>query len=214
MDPQQSSTSVSCLRYWQPNCQQTISIGMTQWPAPRAHLPSPLEDHISVHTVRREEGSVSQRGMTLVEILIVLALIGIAALVVVVNMQTIIRRFELESGVREFTAFVQDAPSHAKEISAPVFFVWDGANRRFLIARDAAATIVLDRLEIPKELTVTGPAAPVLRCDVYGRAFVGTNLAMMTTVQTMAMTHAYATDASAPTYRFTLSPLWAVEVSR
>ncbi len=156
----------------------------------------------------------AQRGMTLVEILIVVALVGIAALISVGNLQTIQRRFQLESSVRELTAFLNEVPNHAREQNAPVFLVWDGTARTFSIATDAAATNVLDSLDFPQELTITGPGTPILRCDVYGRTFIGTATVMMPAVQTVSITHRDTPEASAPTYGLTLSPLWAVEVSR
>ncbi|MCD4750363.1 MAG: prepilin-type N-terminal cleavage/methylation domain-containing protein [Thermoanaerobaculales bacterium] len=156
----------------------------------------------------------AQRGMTLVEILVVVVLIGVAALIALSNLQTLQKRFQLESNVRELTAFLNDVPNHAREQNASVFLVWDGTARAFSTATDSAASNVLDSLNFPQELTVTGPGASILRCDVYGRTFIGASTVMMTASQTVSITHRDTPEASAPTYDLTLSPLWAVGVSR
>lgn len=151
----------------------------------------------------------------MVEILVVVGIVAIAALIGVANLQTIRMRFQLESGVRELTAFLQEVPNHAKETNASVFLVWDGTTRSFSITTSTIPPIiVLDTLEISERLTITGPGAPVLRCDIYGRTFVGTGTVMMTTLQTISVTHALTPEASAPTYVFNLSPLWAIEVTK
>jgi len=152
--------------------------------------------------------------MTFVEILVVLVLVGLAALVMVVNLQTIQRRFRINSETNELTAFLQSVPKYARENNASVFLIWNNGERRFVIATDAGGANVLDSLTIPPEVTISGPAAPVLRCDIYGRTFIGTGTTMMTTIQTITLSHTYATEASAPTYRLSLSPLWSVLMTK
>lgn len=220
MDLHSSSTLVSHLGHWPIRQSDDIFLSMGH-PTP-PHRLAPFHEIRKRTEVFRGEivsapppsGLGSQRGMTLVEILIVVALIGLAALVALTNLQTVQRRFELENNVRELTSFLNEVPNHAKEQNAPVFLVWDNTARTFSIATDAAATNVLDDIDVPLKLTITGPAAPVLRCDVYGRTFVGTSTIMMTALQTISMTHRDTPEASAPTYGLSLSPLWNVEVTR
>lgn len=220
MNLHHSSTLISHRGHWSSRRSGDIFLIMD-------HRPPPLRLHPNqgtgfgaeafrgeVVSAARPGPTGTQRGMTLVEILIVVALIGIAALVALTNLQTLQRRFQLESNVRELTAFLNEVPNHAREQNAPVFLVWDGAARTFSIATDAAATNVLNDIDIPPELTITGPGAPVLRCDVYGRTFIGAAPVMMTALQTMSVTHRDTPELSAPTYGLALSPLWGVEVSR
>lgn len=215
-----SSTSVSRWGHWSPAPSGDIFLIMGNQPPPLCHTPideSGIRTEIfqgEVVSAPPPGGTGSQRGMTLVEILIVVALLGIAALVALTNLQTLQRRFQLENNVRDITAFLNDVPNHAKEQNAPVFLVWDGTARTFSITTDFAATNVLNDIDVPQELTITGPGAPILRCDVYSRTFVGTSTVMMATLQTMSITHRDTPEASAPTYGLSLSPLWGVEVSR
>ena len=212
-----SSTSFSHGEHWPLKWPGDIFLSMGhRLSPPRRHqhissdwVPESHDEETTGCTLTR-----SQRGMTLVEILVVLALIGIAALVAVSNLQTVQRRFQLENGVRNVTAFLNEAPNFAKQLNTSVFLIWDGTARGFTIATDAAGTNVLDTFTIPEELTIAGPGAPVLRCDVYGRVFVGTATTMMTTLQTMSLTHRDTPEASAPTYVLSLSPLWAIQVNR
>ena len=153
----------------------------------------------------------NDRGMTLIEIIIVLGLMGIAALVVSVNLPEMHRRYVLEGETRQLTAFLRDVPNRAREINAPVFLTWDNAERRFVLSRDAGGSNVLDVFKIIDELAITGPAAPVLRCDLMGRAFVGTNTTMMTTRQSIALHHLFSTGSGAANFEILLSPLWTIE---
>jgi len=211
MNFHESSTFISYGGHWPSSRSGDTLLGMGSLP-PLLRLPSPVppglvptsdDDAIAIRT---------QRGMTLVEILVVVALVGLAALIAVTNLQTVQRRFKLESTVRELTSFINEVPNYAKQQNAPVFLVWNQTARRFSIATDAAAANVLDTFTIPKQLTIVGSGAPVLRCDVYGRSFVGTSTIMMTTSQTVSLTHSATPEPSAPTYIFSLSPLWAVTV--
>lgn len=213
-------TSISRMGHWPPGRTGYKFVIMSHQPSPlRSALckgtgsSAPgLQEEIVLAPPREPTGN--QRGMTLVEILVVAILIGMAALITLSNLQTLQRRFQLESNVRELTAYLNEVPNHAREQNASVFLVWDGTERAFSTATDAAASNVLDSLDFPQELTVTGPGAPILRCDVYGRTFIGTSTAMMTASQTMSITHRDTPEASAPTYDLALSPLWAVGVSR
>ncbi len=219
MNPQSSPTSFSHPRHWPLRPDRHINISMDSWSPPTPSGPTddtttpepPDWAGCAVGPVGRPR---AQRGMTLVEILVVVALIGIAALIAVTNLLTIQKRFQLENGVREFTAFLNEVPNYAKQQNAPVFLVWDATARSFSVATDATATNVLDTIVIPTELTITGPGAAVLRCDVIGRTFVGTSTVMMTSLQTVLMTHSNTPEASAPSYILSLSPLWAVTVTR
>ena len=219
MNPQSSPTSFSRPRHWQPRPDRHIHISMDFCFPPPPSGPtidatSPAPSDRAGFAVQPEGKSRTQRGMTLVEILVVVALIGIAALIAVTNLLTIQRRFQLESGVREVTAFLNEVPNYAKQQNASVFLVWDASARSFSVATDAAATNVLESINIPTELTISGPSASVLRCDVIGRTFVGASTVMMTTLQTVIMTHADTPEPSAPTYLFSLSPLWAITVTK
>ncbi len=220
MNPQISPTPISRLRHWPLGPDRHITFSMGYWSPPPSHRPTTDSTPAPPGRVGYAAGSSgnhgSQRGMTLVEILVVVVLIGMAALISVTNLQTVQKRFQLENEVRELTAFLQTVPNHAREANASVFLVWDPTARSFKIARDSTATDpnTLDKIVISTKLTIVGPADPVLRCDIVGRTFVGTSTVMMTTIQTVSMTHAYTPEASAPTYLFTLSPLWGVEVTK
>ena len=220
MNPQISPTSISRLRHWSLRPDRHITLSMGSWSSPPPYQPTTDAGPATPTQVGFAAGPAGvrggQRGMTLVEILIVVVLVGMAALISVTNLQTVQKRFQLENEVRELTAFLQTVPNYARQTNGSVFLVWDPTARSFKIATDSTATDpnTLDTMVIRQELTITGPAAPVLRCDIVGRTFVGTSATMMTTVQTVSITHAYTPEASAPSYIFSLSPLWGVEVTQ
>lgn len=153
-------------------------------------------------------------GFTFVELLIVVLLVGLMALVSIVSIRTFMARYQLDTEAQELSTFLNSVPSMARQTNAPVFLVWDGSTSTFVISRDSAGTQVLNDFKIDQKITITPPAATVLRCDVIGRAFVGTSLSMMTASQTMSLQHAVVVNEAMKTFRLSIPPLWAVLVDR
>ena len=162
---------------------------------------------------RRGAGSRTlQRGFTLVEMLVVLLILGLATLVVVTNLATVYQRSELDGAVNELTAFLGSVPRVATERHSPVFLVWDAAARTFTIALDAAATQPVRQFHVPDAVSATVNPEQVLRCDTLGRAFPGSSTSMLDTLQTVQVVR--SGSASGVSYVVRLSPLWAVIVEK
>ncbi len=151
-------------------------------------------------------------GFTLVEILVVVALLGVAALIVTANMGTVLRRSQLEGTTTELTSFLDAVPRAAFERRAPVFLQWSSSTRTFAVTTDAAGASVLDTFRLPDSVNATVGLPATLRCDTIGRAYVGTNGVMLGNVQTVQLAQAAGYDS--PIYTLTLSPLWAVVVTK
>lgn len=149
------------------------------------------------------------RGFTLVEAVIVVGLLAIAAMVITVNLPELHRRYVLEAEMRQLTSFFRDVPTTARQLNAPVFITWDNANRRFITSTDVAAANVLDTFTLTDEIGITPPTNTVFRCDLFGRAFVGNSTTMMTAVETLILSHLFASGGT-PSFQLTLTPLWTV----
>lgn len=151
----------------------------------------------------------SDRGFTLVEAIIVAALMAIAAMVITFNIPEMHRRYVLEAEMRHLTSFFRDVPTTARQLNTPVFITWDNANRRFITSTDVAAANVLDTFTLTDEIGITPPGNTVFRCDLFGRAFVGNSPTMMTAVETVILSHLFASGGT-PSFQLTLTPLWTV----
>ncbi len=108
------------------------------------------------------------------------------------------------------SAFLNSVPAMARRANAPVYLVWKSAAREFVISTDSAGASSLDEFKIDPKINITAPSAPVLKCDVMARVFIGTSTVMMNGIQTLSLRHARVTDSSAPTFRLSIPPLWAV----
>lgn len=152
-----------------------------------------------------------QAGFTLIEMLVVVMIVGLAALVVVTNLSTVYRRSETDGTVTELAAFLDSVPTIAQREHASVLLRWDEAHRSLTVTNEAG-TRQLRAFTIPDGFTVTTNLASVLECDPVGRAFVAGSSTMLDAVQTLTVSHAGPNDG--PTYTVQLSPLWAVVVEK
>lgn len=68
-------------------------------------------------------GKKEERGFTLIEVLVVLAILSIIALIVTINVSSALKRSRLEAAANQFQSFVEGASVYARERSTGVF-VW------------------------------------------------------------------------------------------
>jgi prepilin-type N-terminal cleavage/methylation domain-containing protein len=67
--------------------------------------------------------SKEEKGFTLIEVLVVIAILGIIALIVTLNVSSAIKRQRLEAGASQLQSFIEGAAIYARERSSGVF-VW------------------------------------------------------------------------------------------
>jgi prepilin-type N-terminal cleavage/methylation domain-containing protein len=181
------------------------------------NIPSPTSG--TAATATDPDPAWSQRGITLVELLVVLFVVGVGALVVLDNMNSMYRKYELESSTRALSALFDALPSHAKEQNRPTFLDWDPDNSTaFIYFIDSSGdTIPLQDYPIPDYLVVTPNSALTYRCDTLGRAYLGTNTNMLTASQEFTVTHRDMVSGRinpAITYTLSLSPLWNITTTK
>jgi prepilin-type N-terminal cleavage/methylation domain-containing protein len=153
------------------------------------------------------------RGVTLIELMVVLVVVGLGALVVLENMNSMYRKYELESSATALASLIDSTASWAKEEHTEVYLIWDPGNNQVAISRQSDGSEVLDEFRIPDYLVLSPNDRQVLRCDTLGRAFNGTDTKMLNAVLVMTATHNTMLDGRvnpAITFTLSLSPLWHV----
>lgn len=156
------------------------------------------------------------RGFTLIEALIVVALIGIAAGVVMANFLDISKRMRLEGQMRDLKTFMQSVPTMVRVQHRELYLVWDAGESRYIISDDSAGANIIDEFPVA-EYVRFGTTPQSYRCDSFGRTYLGTSSTTVTDVQAIEATHAeMLTGALAPEIRYTISltPLWHVTIEK
>jgi prepilin-type N-terminal cleavage/methylation domain-containing protein len=161
----------------------------------------------------------NQQGITLVELLVVLVVIGIGALVVLDNMNSMYRKYELESSVRSLGAFFDAMPNHAKEQNRAAFLDWEPGNSiaTIYILDSTGNPVDLANYPIPDYLVVTPAGDLTYRCDMLGRAYLGNNANMLSATQEFRITHRDMLSGRVEptiTYTLSLSPLWHMTTTK
>jgi len=182
----------------------------------------------------------SQRGVTLIEMLIVLALLAIVAGISSFAINSTWQRYRLEAAAGDVRSFVQQTFTAMTGAGAPVFLrLVPGTPNRLEIASAADGTGVLRQLELPELISLsmtstaeidcdwpgpdgTVPAASdtstarVLQLDLVGRTLDATGI-QVAGVRHLVMTHDdMVTGRLEPRMRYDvrLYPLWYVHLVR
>lgn len=171
------------------------------------------------------------RGFTLLEALVVAALVGIIATIVGGILNSTYQRMRLEAAVSDIDSLLESAYSFMVRSQAEVFFGLVKNPWRLRVARDAALTDVLKEYAVPGFINFSltaldgvesnwpaaGPNGPwVLRLDTFGRTTTPGG-APVASVQELAITHrGMVTGGLAPRLRYEVRiyPLWRVEVAK
>jgi prepilin-type N-terminal cleavage/methylation domain-containing protein len=170
-------------------------------------------------------------GFTLIEALIVLAMVGILAAMVTVPVNSYYQRSHLETTARDLRTFLESAASEA---------TYQHANVTLSVAVDADHDVILTlapvtpghqaTLELPSFVKIAlnpGSALPatwvlptagnVLICDTNERAIDPGSAQQSRAAQTFALTHVRMVDGSLkPVIRYDVQiyPLWRVTVTK
>lgn len=182
----------------------------------------------------------SQRGVTLIEMLVVLAVLGVLAGVVSFAINSAWQRYRLEATAGDVRSFVQQTFTAMTGEGAPVFLrLVPGTPNRLEITSAADGTGVLRQLELPElinlsmtstsEIDCDWPAEDgtqpstsdtstprVLQLDLVGRTLDATGV-QVTGIRHLIMTHDdMVTGTLEPRMRYDvrLYPLWYVQLVR
>jgi prepilin-type N-terminal cleavage/methylation domain-containing protein len=161
------------------------------------------------------------RGFTLLEALVVVALLGLATLFVSSLFGSTYTRWQLDSSATEIRAFLESTYDHMVTTHGETFVHLNG--QWLTVSRDAAGTNVLDSYRIPAGLELStnwpddGTGAQALGCDSMGRTMnVGTG-AMVNAVQQLSVDDRDMLDGRVQpriTYQIQIYPLWRVDVQK
>lgn len=176
-------------------------------------------------TLHRQHG-----GFTTVELLIIIAIIGFIALIVLEETSKAYRKWQLDSVANEMTSFLAAVPARCLDLHSPLFLIFQNAggrtNFRLALCRNAAGTNVVASYDIPNFIAFhgtlvdgldcnwpveTSTTRPTLRCDTNGITTNVTTGTMVNGPQTLVVTHRDMTTGDLkPRIINTLrvSPLW------
>lgn len=175
-----------------------------------------------------------QRGITLVELLVVVALLGFLALIATAQLTHIVQKNQLESAARDVTAFLQGVPDLVAKQQSPLWvrFVPAPSPARLEVTADLAGTQVLRQLDLPEVITFdltslsgidttwpqsTATSIYTLRCDTMNRATDPDSGTQLQAEARLLLTHVNMLNGTlTPKYGIdvAVSPVWAVRMTR
>lgn len=174
-----------------------------------------------------------QRGITLVELLVVVALLGFLALLGTAQLTHMVQKNQLQSAARDVTAFLQGVPDLVAKKQRPLFvrLVVLSTKARLEVTADLAGTQVLRRLDLPEvikfhltslsDIDTNWPQAATgtytLRCDTFNRATNPESGAQLQAEARLLLTHVNMIKGTlTPKYGIDVgvAPVWAVRMVR
>jgi len=184
----------------------------------------------------KDKRMVRQRGFSLVELLVVIALLGLLALIATVQVRHLVQKNELRKVANEVTSFLQGVPDLVAKKGTPLFVLFSphkpGQQARLQVAEDAAGTKVLRTLTLPSTVvfSLSNPTAVdatwptnggvyLLRCDTVNRTTDPTKSTNPQLQQeaTLLLTHRnMVLGTLTPKYGFqvAVAPVWSVRATR
>lgn len=161
-----------------------------------------------------------ERGVTLVELLVVVVLIGIIAFIGATQLGAFLQKQKLAAAAADVRSFLQEVPQQVAKLQAPVFARYVAGNpARLQISRDAAGTQLIRTYTLPLEIQVetcdwpTVGSDKVIRCDTMNRATDPTTNAQVSGPQTFRLTHKNMVSGflrPKRSYEIQVAPVWGV----
>jgi prepilin-type N-terminal cleavage/methylation domain-containing protein len=190
--------------------------------------------------MRKVSSARGQRGVTLIEMLVVVALFGLIALIGTIQINKTWQRYRLEGTSNEIRGFLQSAFTQAGQLRTAVFVRFvpanGGASPLFQITNDANGTTVLSSYTVPDfvSFSTTDPSAldgcnwpcasgpcgatdpRILQVNPLGRTMQADGTAV-TQTETLLVTHKDMVSGlltPRTSYTMEIFPIWQVLTER
>lgn len=184
--------------------------------------------------VRTRRPVSGELGVTLVELLVVVVLIGIVAFIGATQLGALLQKQKLVAAANDARSFLQDVPNQVAKIQAPVFVRFlpasGGQPAQLQMTRDSAGTQVLRTFSFPDVIVfdfsnvasyscnwpqVSG--VYTLRCDTLTRATHPLLLTQLQGTADLLLTHRnMVLGTLKPKYgfRLTVAPIWEARTAK
>lgn len=184
--------------------------------------------------VRTRWALSKERGVTLVELLVVVVLIGIVAFIGATQLGGLLKKEKLAAAANDARSFLQDVPNQVAKKQMPLFVRFlpasGGLPARLQVTQDSAGTQVLRTFNFPSEIVFDFANVSAincnwpqvggvytLRCDTLNRATDPLLLTQLQGTADLLITHRNMVLASLkPKYgfRLTVAPIWEARTAK
>ncbi|MEJ2421071.1 MAG: prepilin-type N-terminal cleavage/methylation domain-containing protein [Acidobacteriota bacterium] len=174
-------------------------------------------------------GGGRDRGFTLIEMLIVLAIVGMIAVIGTIVISKALKRQRLQAAAEDIRGILQRVYTQTTATNQPAFVRIDINNRRIQIVGSTAGTPVLATYILPEDISLSTSSVsgvqcnwpvvngmPCLECSVRGLALNPTTGAELSQVETLNVTHADMVQGDLrprKVYTISIYPIWHTQVS-
>ncbi len=171
-----------------------------------------------------QERTRREAGVTLIEMLVVVAIVGMIALILTIAVARTVRRQRVDSAAQEIRGDLQAVYTRVLTTQQPVYVRVDIANRHIDITADQAGTSRYLRYTIPPDISLSTTditlvqtnwpvvgGIPILQCDYMGRTIDPTTGDQVAVGQTLVVTHVDMVQGKLTprlVYTITINPLW------